>query len=50
MQKRKTDTSLLACTFLCMSCLAMPEPLRGPFIISAQVNPNKTVTFPIIKA
>jgi enterochelin esterase-like enzyme len=45
MHNRRITRSLLICTLICMSCLAMGQPPRGPFIISPQVNPDKTVTF-----
>lgn len=30
---------------LCTSCVVVAQPPRGPFIISPQVNPDKTITF-----
>lgn len=36
---------LLVIQVLCISTLASGQPPRGPFVVSPQVNPDKTVTF-----
>lgn len=45
MNKREVVGLLFAGFFLCLPGLLQGQPPRGPFIISPQVNPDKSITF-----
>ena len=45
MNKRTITTLAIFLSMLCISCIAVGQPPRGPLVISPEVNADKTVTF-----